>query len=311
LGGPISYEQLINQITDRYEALGRRSRDIARYVVQNPNEIALNSAKGIAERIGVEASSLVRFAQGFGYSGFAEMQRIFQSRLLTAAPGYAERLEALKRELGGDRSETMTGLLRDLAIHDIASLQRLTDTVTERELQTAARLLARAPTVHVLGQMRSFPVAAYLRYLLTRLRRDVRLIDGAGGLATEQAYTVERTHVLVAVSFRYYAREVVDIAEALAARGVPIIAITDSQMSPITKHAAASFIVTEAENHFTRSLAAPICLAQALVIAMAREIRPDVPVAKLGADSLTQSAGAVTPERKREPRRRQQAHKMQ
>ena len=65
-----------------------------------------------------------------------------------------------------------------------------------------------------------------------------------------------------------------------------IIAITDSPMSPITKHAAASFVVTEAESHFTRSLAAPICLAQALVIAMAREIRPDVTVEKLGADSL-------------------------
>lgn len=104
MSGPISYEQLINEITDRYESLGRRSRDIARYVVQNPNEIALRSAKAVAERIGVEASSLVRFAQGFGYTGFAEMQRVFQSRLVTGAPGYAERLAALKRELGGDRS---------------------------------------------------------------------------------------------------------------------------------------------------------------------------------------------------------------
>jgi DNA-binding MurR/RpiR family transcriptional regulator len=290
MSGPISYEQLINEITDRYDALGRRSRDIARYVVQNPNEIALNSAKAIAEKIGVEASSLVRFAQGFGYSGFAEMQRIFQSRLVTAAPGYAERLDALKRELGGDNSDSMAGMLRDLAIHDIASLQRLTDTVSEKDLQTAARLLARAPTVHVIGQMRSYPVAAYLRYLLTRLRRDVRLIDGAGGLATEQSHTVDRSHVLVAVSFRYYAREVVDIVEALAGRDVPIIAITDSRMSPITKHADATFVVTEAENHFTRSLAAPICLAQALVIAMAREIRPDITV-----DTLTHDALAAGP----------------
>ncbi len=311
MSGPISYEQLINEITDRYESLGRRSRDIARYVVQNPNEIALRSAKAVAERIGVEASSLVRFAQGFGYTGFAEMQRVFQSRLVTGAPGYAERLAALKRELGGDRSETMTGLLHDLAIRDIASLQRLTDTVSERDLQTAARLLARAPTVHVLGQLRSFPVAAYLRYLLTRLRRDVRLIDGAGGLATEQAHTVARNHVLVAVSFRYYAREVVDIVEALAEREVPVIAITDSQLSPITKHAAAAFIVTEAENQFTRSLAAPICLAQALVIAMAREIRPDVAVEKLTAESLAGRAGRPAPPRKPEPRRRPAAAKLQ
>jgi DNA-binding MurR/RpiR family transcriptional regulator len=288
--GPIGYERLITEITDRFESLGPRSRDIARYVVQNPNEIALNSAKSITERIGVEASSLVRFAQGFGYSGFAEMQRVFQSRLVTAAPGYAERLDALKRELGGEHADTKLGLLRDLALRDMASLHRLTDMISEKDLQTAARLIAEAPTVHVIGQMRSYPVAAYLRYLLTRLRRDVRLIDGAGGLATEQAYSVAPKHVLIAVSFRYYAREVVDIVEMLSARGVAIIALTDSQLSPIVRHAKVSFVVTDAENHFSRSLAAPICLAQALVIAMAQEIRPD-----LSMDELTPDAFATLP----------------
>jgi hypothetical protein len=51
----------------------------------------------------------------------------------------------------------------------------------------------------------------------------------------------------------------------------------------------------EAAVHFTRSLAAPICLAQALVIAIVREIRPDITIEKLGA---ARRAKSVAPPRR-------------
>ena len=49
--------------------------------------------------------------------------------------------------------------------------------------------------------------------------------------------------LLVAVSFRYYAREVVDIVEGTARKNIPILAITDSQLSPLNKHATCSLVV--------------------------------------------------------------------
>ncbi len=73
------------------------------------------------------------------------------------------------------------------------------------------------------------------------------------------ARTMRAEDVLLAVSFRFYATEVVNIVEAAAGRGVPIIAISDSTLSPLAKCADVLFPVPEREYTFSRSLAAPMC----------------------------------------------------
>lgn len=268
MAAPLTYEQLVNLIAEQHPTMSRRFQQIARFVVQNPNDVALDSVKAISATAGVQPSTLVRFAQSFGYGGFSDMQRVFQSRLLTAAPSLNDRLSALRRELGGRAGGTHLKALSELVIGDIAALQHLMESITEESLADAARLLAKARTIHIIGQLRAYPVANYLRYVLTHLRRDVRLLDGAGGLAAEQAQLMDEGCVLLAVSFRFYAREVIDIVEAAAQRGIPIVAITDSQLSPLAKHATVTLEVPEGEFNFTHSLAAPMCLAQAIVICM-------------------------------------------
>lgn len=272
---PISYEQLILAITDRHTSLAKSFQEVGRYIVQNPNEIALRSAKQIADRIGVQASTLVRFAQAFGYSGFADMQRVFQARLVTATPGFSERLEALRTELGGKEHTGKSAMMRDLALRDIAALHSLIETFDDDAIAKAADMMAKAPTVHIFGQMRSYPIAIYLRYVLLHLRKDCRLVDGSGGLAVEQAWVIKPEDVVIAISFRYYAREVVDIVESIAERGVPIISITDSPLSPLVKNSVVTLYCPEGEKNFSNSLAAPMCLAQALVMSMAEQIEPN------------------------------------
>ena len=65
----------------------------------------------------------------------------------------------------------------------------------------------------------------------------------------------------------------VNITEAAAAAQVPIVAITDSTLSPLAKSARVLFPVPEHDYSFSRSLAAPMCLAQALVVALAARIQ--------------------------------------
>jgi len=96
---PANYEAFITAIQYRYDSLNRTYQLVGRYLTQNLNDVAVQSINGISERCGVHASSLVRFAQHFGYSGFKELQGIFQSRLATAAPGFEARVTALKSEL--------------------------------------------------------------------------------------------------------------------------------------------------------------------------------------------------------------------
>jgi DNA-binding MurR/RpiR family transcriptional regulator len=106
------------------------------------------------------------------------------------------------------------------------------------------------------------------------LRRKVVLLDPAAGLAQEMAMTMGEKDVLIAIAFRHYAKEVVSIAEYAASNRIPIISITDSQLSPIAKSAEVFFTVPEEEYTFSRSLAAPMCLVQCLATTTAAILQP-------------------------------------
>jgi len=271
---PKNYEGIVNLITKHYADLSTRFQQIARFFTQNPNVIALESINSIAEKCGVHPSSLVRFAQHFGYSGFKEMQEVFRTRLVTTAPGFRERISALESELSHNESSGNLGFLRDLVARDIAALQGLLEGIPEESLASVAALLAKADTIYIAGQLRSEPIASFLRYLLTMLQRRVVLLDPAGGLAQEMAGTMTERDVLVAIAFRHYAKEVVAICDVAVANATPMAAITDSPLSPLAKSAHTLFTVPEEEYTFSRSLAAPMCLVQCIAVATAAVLQP-------------------------------------
>ena len=270
---PADYEALIRVIHDRYDDMSKSYQKIALYLTQNPNDVAVHSVNAIAEKCGVHASSFVRFAQSLGYEGFKNLQALFQKRLSTAAPGFEARIRALEDELDARTDRSELGFLRDLVVRDIASLQDMLTQIPAQDLADAVSLLEKADSVYLIGQLRSTPVVELLRYILTMLGKRCVLLDPGGGLATQMSHTLRDTDVLIAVSFRFYATEAVNIVEEAAVRGVPIIAISDSTLSPLAKSARVLFAVPEHEYTFSRSLAAPMCLAQALTVALAARIQ--------------------------------------
>ncbi len=270
---PQNYEELIKLIHEQHDQMSKTYQRISVFLTQNPNDVAVQSVNAIAERCGIHASSFVRFAQSLGYKGFKELQLLFQQRLATAAPGFEARVKALEAELRDSEDRSDAGFLRDLVVRDIASLQELLAETSQADLAYAADALFKAETVYLLGQLRSAPVAELLRYVLTMLGKRCVLLDPGGGLATHMARTMRKGDVLVAVSFRFYANEVVNIVEEAGRKGIEIIAISDSTLSPLAKSARVLFAVPEHDYTFSRSLAAPMCLAQALVVAVAARVQ--------------------------------------
>ena len=248
----------------------------------------------------------MRFAQNLGYTGFKQLQSVFQTRLATAAPGFRERISALESELSRNVSHGNLGFLKDLVVRDMAALQGLLESVGEADLRAAAKLFVGAQTIYVAGQLRSEPIALLLRYLLTMLRRRVVLLDPAGGLAQEMAHNMGEGDVLVAIAFRHYAKEVVAITEVAVGNATPIVAITDSQLSPLAKDARVLFTVPEDEYSFSRSLAAPMCLVQCLATATAavlqpnRQMAPRIPsVTEIARNQKARLPGPLRRQRKR------------
>ncbi len=274
---PPSFDELKLEIARRQSDLPRRLRQIAEFVVRNPNEIALGTVAAIAGHAGVQPSSVVRFANAFGYQGFSGLQRVFRSRLVAdSVPSYRERIARMRsaRGDGGRADDDPSRVLAAFAAEGVASLEHLHDTIKTPELERAVRLLARAERIYLLAQGRSFPVAFYMHYALCRLDLNADLIDGIGGTGRLQARTAAKRDVLVSISFKDYAPDVVDLTNELARRGLPVVAITDGPLSPIAVDAAVAFEIHQSESQSFRSLVAPICLAQSLVVALGHRLAP-------------------------------------
>lgn len=278
MNAPRTYDDLRTLIARKHPDLSDRLRRIAEFAVQHPNDMALKTVAALADSIGVQPSSIIRFANGFGYAGFSEMQQVFRSRLVAeATPSYRERIASMhgaqtRNKGNGLANSAPAAVLSQFVADDIGALEELHDRTGERELAKAVALLAQAKSIHLLGQGRSFPVAFYLHYALSRLDLRAFLVDSLAGTATRQARMAARDDAIVAISFKDYSPDVVTAVEEAAARKVPVIAITDSPLSPLAASARVRFEIAERRDRPFRSLVAPMCLAESLVVSLGHSL---------------------------------------
>jgi DNA-binding MurR/RpiR family transcriptional regulator len=266
-----TYDELQAEIGRRYPALSPQLQRIARFALEKPQDVALDTVAAAAAKIEVQPSAMVRFAQALGYGGYTDMQRVFRDRLVERSHSYRDRIATLRR--GPERGAAQPkAVLRDFVADSIAKLSHLEEHVPEETLREAVRRFARARRIHVLAQRRAFPVACYLSYALAQLELPVTLMDGVGGMVREQARSLGADDVLLAVSFRNYSPEVIEIADDCHRRGVPVVVITDSAVSPLIRSATVAFDLGDASDRPFRSLVEPMCLAQALVVSVGLEL---------------------------------------
>jgi DNA-binding MurR/RpiR family transcriptional regulator len=257
-----TYEELKETIAAAYPRLSPQLQRLSRFALEKPHDLALGTVAAVAQANAVQPSSMIRFANALGFDGFSQMQQVFQSHLVERSAPYRERIRQMRR--GGEDGDA--GVLPRFVGEAIGELQQLEEHVDSARLAAAAKILASAPQVHVLAQRRAFPVACYLAYALNQLELQAHLLDGLGGMLGEVAHTIRAGDALLVASFRNYTPAVVETALAARARGVSVIAITDSALSPLKPAADVCFELGDDSTRPFRSLVAPLCLAQALVV---------------------------------------------
>jgi len=264
------FASVARRISDRYNDLPKQLQRIARFALDAPEDFALGTAAQLARMIGVQPSALVRFANAVGFDGFADLRHVFRGQLRSRPPSYRERIADLRHR--APQATAPAAVLQGHVEQAIRELQHFPAMIAGASLTRAVGMLAGAPQIHLLAARRSFPVAAYLAYALSQLDRRVQLLDGVGGMNREFALRIAREEVLVAISFRNYTGEVVEIADSCRARGVQVVAITDSTLSPLARASTLAFAIGDDGGVAFRSLVEPIVLAQALVVAVGHRL---------------------------------------
>jgi DNA-binding MurR/RpiR family transcriptional regulator len=268
---PQAFNELRDLIIEKRDKLPRRLAQVAAYTIEFPDDIAFGTVGSISERAAVQPSTLVRFAKALGYSGFSELQAVFQQRLRDRPNNYEARLQALDAHTSG-HSPAMAAI-DGFGQAAIRSVERFRERIKPEHLDEAARILAAADTIYLIGQRRSYPITAYLSYALGTLGIKTALAGSPNGVDREILSFAGPRDAALAVSFTPYAPTTVEYTRQVVSRKAPLVAITDSPFSPLALNASVWFEIVESDFEGFRTLAATITLAAALAIAVAETRR--------------------------------------
>jgi len=265
---PRTYEELRAVLSSGTIQFPKRLRQVAIFLWQHPSDVAVGTISQVAEQAGVQPSTLVRFAQIFGYAGFSDFQGIFKAHVKGSWP------EGRKVRASGGVEGTDLHFLRGLVTASQASLGRIGDGFDMESFERMAGLLAEAELIYVIGSKRAFPVTAYVSLALSQQGVRNVLVDNVGSSALDQVGCVGERDAVLAVSFSPYNSITPDLVAIARERKARIVSITDSTFSPLVGLSEACVEVIESDFAGFRSLAASLAVGMALVHGVAARRAP-------------------------------------
>lgn len=274
MADPIDYADLVQRLRDRRSSLSPRLQDVAQFVLNNPEDVAILTIVEIARAAKVPPSAVTRFTQELGLERFAQLQAIFRSRLVGPRPPYADRLRGIAGRAAAaegpiDLSDPQE-VLEIFAGSAYVSLLNLVEDQRAAPLAAFVETVRAAAAVHVCGGRGAFGVAAYSVYGLAAVGKRALLIDNLGAMRVQQVQAVAPDDVVLAISFDDYTRETVEVAAAAAAAGRAVLAITDNELSPLVPLARQVLYVKEARLGHFRSQVPALVLVQAIIASVGR-----------------------------------------
>ena len=268
---PQDFDTLRSTILERKGELPKRLTQVAAYALDHPDEIAFGTAASIALSADVQPSTLVRFAQHFGFDGFSGLQLLFRARLRERTSSYEERLRALEQD--GPALAESTTIFNGFIAAAHRSVDAIAAAVDPDAFERAVTLLAKAETIYLIAKRRSYPISSYMAYAFGKLKVRCQLVGTSAGIDDDLLAMATPRDAAFAVSFSPYASESAAQARALAGRGIPVVSLTDSAFSPLAECSREWFEVVEADHAGFRSLSASMAFAMALTVSIAEKRR--------------------------------------
>lgn len=210
--------RLTLRIQERFQTLTQGEQKLGRLILDGQDDMLALSATELADMAGVSKATAARFFRSLGYADFNEVRaQAREERNRTQPYHYA-------------RTAGARGTLGPIASHlelELANLTRTFEELNPSRLTSAARLIAEAPQVWVLGIGLEEGIARYARLLLARLRHGVHLLnDGSGSWAEALAMTGPRD-VLILLTLDPRPKILKPIIACLRTTRVSIVTATD------------------------------------------------------------------------------------
>ena len=260
---------LISHIQSQYPRFSKGQKLIAQYILKNYDKVAFMTACKLGETVGVSESTVVRFANALGYSGYPKLQDALQE-LIKNKLTTVQRVDMVK-EFNDD-----SAILKKIVKSDIDNIKDTLDEIDEKAFEEASNRILKARRIYILGMRSSFTIAQYLGFYLGIILDSVHVIRTDMGDAFEQVVKINEDDVLIAISFPRYSTKSYQIVSYAKEKGAHIVSLTDSLFAPVASLTDNLLLVKSNMVSFVDSLVPALSIANALIVSVGMKEKEDI-----------------------------------
>ncbi|EOR24861.1 MULTISPECIES: MurR/RpiR family transcriptional regulator [Clostridium] len=254
-------KDLMRLIQARFSRLSKGQKLIAEYILKNYDKAAFMTAAKLGISVGVSESTVVRFANELGFSGYPKLQKALQELI-------KNKLTTVQRlELSNDyisEGYALKGVLKA----DIENIRSTLEKINYNTFEDVINKIFEAKRIYIIGLRSSTALAEFLGFYLNIILQNVKTVGYGISDIFEQMINVGEGDLVIGIGFPRYASRTIDALAFAQDRGAEVVAITDSLLSPLASKADYSLIAQSNMASFVDSLVAPLSVINALIIAV-------------------------------------------
>ena len=248
------------EILEQYDrALTPSEERLYQEFIYNKQALVFMTAAEVAARVGVHESTVVRLAQKLGYKGYREL-RISLKDELTDKENAVERLRQRVA-----RSHELTTLVAD----EIQALEELLVSVSQEEIDAAARAIIPAHQVYLFAWGHASSLVEYLDRRLKRSKKETVDLRKQGRDLAENLLTLGPQDVVVAFAFHLKPPSLENLLRYSKSVGAATILISDNLGPLIRPNPDILIAARHSAKHELLGLSVPTTIVNALVLSIA------------------------------------------
>lgn len=254
-------QDLMRAIQVKFPRLSKGQKLIAEYILKHYDKAAFMTAAKLGLSVGVSESTVVRFANELGYSGYPKLQKSLQELI-------KNKLTTVQRiELSNDFI-TQENALKGVLKADMENIRATLEKINHKTFEDVVNSLFKAKKIYIIGLRSSSALAEFLAFYLNLILDNVKVVAYGVSDIFEQMINVSEEDVVIGIGFPRYAARTIEALAFAKSRNADVVAITDSLLSPLAAKADNTLIAQSNMASFVDSLVAPLSVINALIIAV-------------------------------------------
>ncbi len=254
---------IIANIQQKMKKCSKGQRAIGQFIIEQYDKAAFMTAARLAKIVGISESTVVRFASELGYDGYPGFQKALQEIVRVKITGY-QRMEIALDKIGEEN------VLENVLHDDMERIKQTLETINSKQFDRAVEMMLSSQHIYLLGFGSSAILTEFLSSYLNMFFDNITIISKSDiSQVFEKLLKVKPGDAVVGISFPRYSKRIIRAMRYVKDNGGKVIALTDSETSPVTPYADVSLIAASDMTSFVDSLVAPLSVINALVTAIA------------------------------------------